>query len=136
MSAQEGADLLTEAGIRPTSNRILVTEALSAAGRPMSLTELETLLETIDKSGIFRTLVLLKEHHLVHSIEDGDTVRYELCHSHDHRRDDDLHPHFFCEKCHRTFCLDGIAIPPVPVPEGYRPESINYLIKGICPECR
>lgn len=136
MSAAGSTDILTAHGIRPTANRILIAEALAGAGRPVSLTEIEDLVDTIDKSGIFRTLMLFREHHLVHTIEDGDAVRYELCHSHDHGSDDDLHPHFYCEKCHRTFCLDGIAVPAVPVPPGYTAESVTYLLKGICPECR
>ena len=134
MSAAES--LISAHGIRPTVNRILVADALAHAGRPVSLTELESALDTFDKSGIFRTLTLFKEHHLVHSIEDGDAVRYELCHSHDDERDDDLHPHFYCEKCHRTYCLDGTAIPAIPLPDGFLSVSVNYIVKGICPSCR
>ena len=130
------ADLLVSHGIRPTANRILIAQALEKAGRPVSLTELEMMTDTIDKSGIFRTLTVFREHHLVHTIEDGEAVRYELCHSHDHAQDDDLHPHFYCEKCHRTFCLDGISIPSVPLPEGFSQETVNYIIKGRCPECK
>ena len=134
MSPEEA--LFSAHGIRPTANRILVAQALARSGRPVSLTELETALDTIDKSGIFRTLTLFREHHLVHTIEDGEAVRYELCHSHDEAHDDDLHPHFYCEKCHRTFCLDGVAVPSIPLPSGYTGHSTTYLIKGICPECR
>lgn len=134
MSAADSIALLTGHGIRPTANRILIAEALSGAECPLSLMELETRLDTIDKSGIFRALTLFRNHHLVHAIENGDAVRYELCHSHGHG-DDDLHPHFYCECCHRTFCLDGTAIPPVPLPEGFRSETVNYLIKGCCPSC-
>ena len=136
MSAAQCTELLAGHGIRPTANRILIAEALSGAGRPVSLTEIESIVDSIDKSGISRTLTLFKEHHLVHTIEDGDAVRYELCHSHDHGSDDDLHPHFYCEKCHRTFCLDGVEVPSVPVPPGYTAESVTYLLKGICPNCR
>ena len=130
------ADLLVSHGIRPTANRILIAQALEKAGRPVSLTELEMMTDTIDKSGIFRTLTVFREHHLVHTIEDGEAVRYELCHSHDHAQDDDLHPQFYCEKCHRTFCLDGISIPSVPLPEGFFQETVNYIIKGRCPACK
>ena len=135
MSAAECSDLLASHGIRPTANRLLIAKALDQAGRPVSLTELEMMTDTIDKSGIFRTLSIFREHHLVHTIEDGEAVRYELCHS-DHAHDDDLHPHFYCEKCHRTFCLDGVSIPSVPLPEGFSAETVNYIVKGLCPECR
>lgn len=128
--------LLTAHGIKPTANRIVVVRALASAMRPMSLTELERKIVTIDKSNIFRTLTLFRENHLVHVIEDGsDGVRYELCHSHSHDHDDDQHPHFHCTRCKRTFCLDHIGIPPVAIPEGYVMTSANYIVKGLCPEC-
>jgi len=74
--------LLQQHGIKPTANRLLVARELSSAGRPLSLTELETRLETVDKSSIFRTLTVFRETHLVHVLEDsGDGVRYELCHA-------------------------------------------------------
>ena len=104
----------------------------------MSLTELEYKILSIDKSGVFRALSLFREHHLVHVIEDGgDGVRYELCHSHDgYIEDDDQHAHFYCEHCHRTFCLADIPIPAVQLPAGYELTSINYMAKGLCPECQ
>ena len=103
----------------------------------MSLTELEYKILSIDKSGVFRALTLFREHHLVHVIEDGgDGVRYELCHSHDgHAEDDDQHVHFYCERCHRTFCLTDMPIPTVSLPAGYELHDINYMAKGLCPEC-
>lgn len=129
--------LLEEHGVKATPNRILVARALADTGRPLSLMELEDRLETIDKSNIFRALTAFKDAHLVHVLEDaGNGVRYELCHSHHHDHDDDMHVHFYCTRCRRTFCLEDIPVPTVPVPDGYQPESSSYLIKGICPECR
>lgn len=138
MKSDECERLLTSHGIKPTANRIVVARTLAAAERPMSLSELEYKILSIDKSGVFRTLMLFREHHLVHVLEDGgDGVRYELCHSHDgHVEDDDQHVHFYCERCHRTFCLHDTPIPTVTLPEGYEAQSINYMVKGICPECK
>ena len=129
--------LLASHGIKPTANRIVVAKTLAAAERPMSLSELEYKILSIDKSSVFRVLTLFREHHLVHVIEDGgDGVRYELCHSHDgHAEDDDQHVHFYCERCHRTFCLHDTPIPAVQLPHGYHLASINYMAKGLCPEC-
>lgn len=128
--------LLEEHNIKPTANRLIVLRTLDGAGRPMSLTELENKIQTIDKSGIFRTLSLFREQHLVHVIEDGgDGVRYELCHSHDDNIDDDLHVHFYCEQCQQTYCLDHIPVPGIDLPEGFIMSSVNYMVKGICPHC-
>lgn len=137
MDEQRTTQLLAEHHIKPTANRIVIAKALAAEGRPVSMKELEARIQTIDKSNIFRTLTLFKEHHLVHTMEDGsDTVRYELCFSHDEDEDEDLHVHFFCERCRRTFCLYDTPIPPVRLPQGYEQTTVNYMVKGICPKCR
>lgn len=136
MSKTDLTELLERHGVKATPNRLIVAEALLEEERPLSLMELEEKIGTIDKSGIFRSLALFRERHLVHTIEDGgDGTRYELCLSHDSERDEDTHIHFFCEKCHRTFCLEDIHIPPVTLPEGYSATTANYLVKGICPRC-
>lgn len=127
--------LLEQHGVKPTANRILVARELSSAGRPLSLMELESRLETLDKSSIFRALTVFKDAHLVHALEDsGNGVRYEICHA-SGAHDDDLHVHFHCTVCHKTYCLHNVPIPPVAVPEGYEAVSASYLIHGICPEC-
>ena len=128
------ASLLERHGIKPTANRLLIVRALSERRHPMSMIELETVLETVDKSVISRTLSLFRERRLVHVLED-DGVRYELCHSDDEDHDDDMHVHFHCLSCGRTFCLESIPVPAVPVPDGYRTVTANYMLKGYCPAC-
>lgn len=127
--------LLLSHGVKPTANRIVIARTLSAIGRPLTMKELEDRILTIDKSGIFRTLTLFREHHLVHVIDEGTTTGYELCLSHDEDHDDDQHVHFFCEQCHRTFCLPQCPVPAVDLPEGYRQTSASFLVHGLCPEC-
>ena len=130
--------ILTGHGVKVTANRILILRALHNASGPLSMTELETELETIDKSIISRTLATFREHRLVHRILSGGEAKYELCHGHMHTEvemDDDEHVHFYCEECHRTFCLDDIRIPEVKLPVGYHPSEITYLVSGICREC-
>lgn len=129
-------ELFAQHGVKVTANRLLIAQALQEAGRPLSMTELEDRLETIDKSNIFRALTAFRDAHLVHVLEDsGDGVRYELCLSHHDDDDDDVHVHFYCIKCRRTFCLHEVPVPPVRVPDGYEAQSVSYLVKGLCPEC-
>ena len=126
--------LMAEHGVKVTANRLLIARALEQAGRPLSMMELEERLESIDKSNVFRCLMAFKDAHLVHVL-DGDPVRYELCHSHHQDHDDDLHVHFYCVKCHKTYCLEEIPVPPVQAPEGYQVQEESYLLRGICPQC-
>lgn len=136
MNEKQIEGLLEQHGIKLTANRILIAKVMSTLDYPISMKELETMLLTMDKSSIFRTLSHFKSHHLVHQMEDGnDIVRYELCHSHSEEEDEDIHVHFYCEHCHRTFCLNEISVPQVNLPVGYRQTAVNYMIKGICPDC-
>lgn len=129
--------LLEDHDIKPTANRVVVAKALAGSMTPLSLVELERRIMTIDKSGIFRALTLFRDHHLVHVIEGGsEGVKYELCHSHSHEHDEDLHPHFYCEQCQRTYCIDNQPMPGIELPEGFEAHTANLIIKGICPNCR
>ena len=129
-------ELFAQHGVKVTANRLLIAQALEEADRPLSMTELEDRLETIDKSNVFRALTAFRDAHLVHVLEDtGDGVRYELCLSHHEDEDDDVHVHFYCTQCRRTFCLHDVPVPPVHVPDGYEPQGVSYLVKGICPAC-
>lgn len=102
--------------------------------------EIETTLESVDKSIISRTIATFKENHLLHILEDGgDSLRYEVCKAHHHGDgetiDEDAHVHFHCEVCGKTFCFEDIRIPKVEYPEGFKTRTVNYMAKGICPEC-
>lgn len=136
MKQEACVELLASHCIRATSNRIVVVRELALSARPLTLAELEERLLSVDKSGIFRALTLFREHHLVHAIEDGSgAMRYELCHGHGGDDDDDLHVHFFCEQCQRSYCLDAVPVPQVDVPPGFVVTSASHIVKGICPEC-
>lgn len=76
-------NILTDRGIKPTANRILVMKELMKASNPVNLADLEVLLElSMDKASIFRVLELFAEKDVAHVIEDGcRSLKYELCHS-------------------------------------------------------
>lgn len=127
---------LERKNVRPTANRILVLKALEEAGRPVSLSDIEEMADTLDKSSIFRSLSLFLEHDIVHSFEDGRGVlNYELCREDGECDHDDAHLHFYCEICHRSFCMEHIDPATIKLPDGYVPRSFSFVIKGECPEC-
>lgn len=136
MTESEYINLLEHHGIRPTSNRLLVVRALDREEHPSTMAQLEQALVTLDKSSIFRCLVLFRENHLVHVLDDGEGgVRYELCRSPHHDDDDDRHAHFYCEQCHQLYCLHDVPVPQVAVPEGYVVHTASHIVKGICADC-
>lgn len=136
MNNVEVDELLLRKGVRPTSNRVLVMRELVKALRPVSLADLEVALDTLDKTSIFRVLELFAEKDIVHAIEDGSrSVKYELCHGDAHHSIADQHVHFFCERCREVFCFEDVNVPLIDVPEGFQANSVNYMLKGLCPKC-
>ncbi|MBD5118092.1 MAG: transcriptional repressor [Clostridiales bacterium] len=130
------AEILDNANIKPTPNRILVTRSLLAAESPLSLLELEKDLQTLDRSSISRVLALLLEHGAVHAMEDGRGItKYEICHGEHHCSVSDMHAHFYCERCNRVFCFEDINAPEINIPDAFQVRSVNFMIKGICPDC-
>ena len=136
MNSQDMISRLESKGIRPTANRILVMKTLMGEQNPQSLSNLERKMVSMDKSSIFRTLTLFLSHHLIHSIDDGTgSFKYAVCSDSCSCDVSDLHTHFHCEKCNKTFCFTNIPTPVVKLPQGFTLNSINYVLKGICPDC-
>ena len=130
------ANRLEKKGVRATAVRLLVFRAMIEASEAVSLLDLENKLVTVDKSTIFRTLHLFLIHRVVHAIEDGSgSLKYEICSGEESCSIDDMHTHFYCEVCHRTFCFSSIHIPVIELRNGFHMNSINYMVKGICSEC-
>lgn len=137
MATQDIINKLEAKGIKPTANRILVLKVLEKERTPLSLSHLERLMVSMDKSSIFRTLTLFLEHDVVHAFEDGRGIlNYELCEEEGKCDHHDGHIHFYCESCQRSFCMEDIHIPSFVLPEGFFPHSVSFVIKGECPECR
>jgi len=128
---------LKNRGIRPTAMRLLVLESLSAQETAISLSELEKAFERSDRITLYRTLKTFQENGLVHSIDDGTGApKYALCEQGcecDIERD--LHVHFHCKICSETFCLPKYKIPEINLPDNFRSEEANLVMKGICGKC-
>ena len=132
-TAQEA---LEKGNIKATPNRLLVVKELMNSDLPLSLIELEDRLETLDRSSISRVLNLLMEKDVIHSFEDGRGVsKYEICHGESHCSLNDMHAHFYCEKCNKVFCFEDIAAPKLNIPSEFKIRTVNYMLKGTCPDC-
>jgi len=129
--------MLTRKDINPTAMRLLVLDFLLKQSSAISLTDLEKGLEPSDRITLYRALKKFEEKGLVHSIDDGSgATKYALCENdckagHHH----DLHVHFFCNTCRETSCLPKYHIPQIPLPDGFKTEEVNLIVKGICNKC-
>lgn len=128
---------LAAAGIRLTALRSLIWRTLRQRMRnAFALADVEELLYPMDKSTIFRTLTLFSEARLLHLIDDGSGCqKYCICHCHD-TRNHHGHVHLSCVKCRRTWCLDDVPIPVVDVSPDFMVRETEYVVKGICAQCR
>ncbi|RNL88767.1 transcriptional repressor [Sinomicrobium pectinilyticum] len=129
---------IEDKGVRATPVRILTLEQFCKDSNAKSLSELQILLDTVDKATIYRTLKTFEKHGILHAIDtNGDAVKYALCspfclaEEHTH-----THPHFVCEKCDATHCLDKTKISLHNFPSDHTFESMAVIIKGLCPSCK
>lgn len=124
-------------GVRPSPVRNLVLRTLDNATSPLSAHDIENELQTVDRSSITRTIAIFLNAGLIHAIPDGTAaVKYESCHSDNRHKHDDEHPHFHCEICGRTICLAESHIPQIGLPDGFTALKSNFVIFGICDQCR
>jgi Fur family ferric uptake transcriptional regulator len=127
---------LTQKGIAPTAMRLLVIEKLSQQKAAISHKELTALFEKADATTLFRTLKTFLEHKLIHTIEDGTgLIKYALCQEGCTCSPNDLHSHFHCTKCQKTFCLLNAKPSPINLPQNFTLQSINLVLKGVCDAC-
>lgn len=128
--------ILVASGIRPTAIRLMILKGIISHDHTFTLTDLEQQMMTLDRSTLFRTLMLFVKHKLLHEIDNGSGAklfcRCECNHKHQHTP----HIHFTCIACHKTFCIKDIDVSQVPKPEGYEVKEINLVMKGLCPKCK
>lgn len=135
-SSERFADIMNNAGVRPTAVRLLIYRLMESATNPVSSVDIETALVTVDRSTISRTVSVFLNHHLIHSIDDGSgLLKYEICRSEGNHSIHDMHVHFRCTGCGNTICLPSTAVPQVELPEGFVGNNVNYVISGLCDKC-
>jgi Fur family ferric uptake transcriptional regulator len=129
-------DKLNQRKIKPTAMRELVLKVLTEQKNAINLSELEHKFDKVDRVTLYRTLKTFEGNKLIHSIDDGTgSVKYALCLDNCECNPDDLHVHFKCEKCNKTYCLNEVPVPVINLPVGFSLNSINMVVKGKCPGC-
>ncbi len=103
-------DILKQREIRPDSHPPAYPESDDAVfERAFSLLDLENELDTVDKSTVSRTINLFLTITLsIVSTTVRVLLKYSVCGNDCNCSVSELHAHFYCLKCHRTFCLLGI----------------------------
>ena len=139
---QKYDEILKQAGIRSTANRLLVLQTLHESVQgTFSFSDILEKIPYMDESSVYRTLTLFAENHILHHVDDGSgKQKYCLCRCELEESGHELHHqghvHLTCIKCHKTIYLDNIKIPQVPIPDTFTVIESEYVIKGLCEKCR
>jgi Fe2+ or Zn2+ uptake regulation protein len=128
-------NMLKNAGLYQTENRVLILKILFKAGKPLSQEKISKLSEKIfDKVTIYRTLESLVKAGIVHKAFINKRARhYELAHRCTEKQ---CHPHFTCTKCGSTHCLVDLSMPMAAVKhKGFTINHQQVHLEGFCPAC-
>ena len=126
--------LLQDYNLSLTNQRIKLLSVLAGSGFAMTEKEIEEQMKgTCNKTTIYRNLTSLVRKKIVHRILSDEAIRYKLLQT-DHEYNE--HAHFQCRKCSTTFCMEDIPVQDYKLPEGFRMIENQFLILGICNDCR
>ena len=141
-------EILQEHQLRITQGRCDVIRFFLQSSYALSAKDLENQLPQYDRVTLYRTLHTFIEKGILHLIpHDGglayfglsEPVRQQLSASapdaccEPYYQD---HIHFTCTACGRTECLPDHMVPEVVLPQGYRIEEVDLLVKGHCQSCQ
>lgn len=133
LTEEKAKRLLMEKGLRVTSQRLTLLQALSRIRHPVSHPELTEQLsgEDLDRATVYRNLLSLTKAGLLVEAQLGDGVaRFELPRS---AGAHDEHPHFVCTDCGDVSCLPSRAVTLHGVATRVRVEQVQ--LRGLCESC-
>lgn len=124
--------MLTEAGIRPSMQRLTVLEFITSCRHHPTADEIYSCLvkenPMLSRTTVFNCLKLFVEKGLVNDIDiSADSTRYDDAHR-------TPHGHFMCRECHRIFDI-MLDMSSLKVSNGFICDNVNVFFKGLCPEC-
>lgn len=126
-------DEIRDHGARVTGARVRLLELLRGADVALSHAQIEERAQglVVDRVTIYRVLDWLVEQGLAHRIAGPDRVwRFSTG-----PNPDGGHAHIHCTRCGRTVCMGEIPPPALRLPKGFRLESVELKVSGLCAAC-
>jgi Fur family transcriptional regulator, ferric uptake regulator len=132
-------NLLDNARLDATDNRIRVLEVIGNNSYPLSAADIYNTLErngSINRVTVYRILDLLVEHELVDRISTGGRAfYYGMAPNANHYP----HPHFYCKRCGQMDCLtpDSLNVDSGELCKTFpgRIDKVEVRVDGICKNC-
>lgn len=130
--------ILEKNGLSKTDVRKKVLSLFLDSSSALSLPDIESAFNKIDRITLYRTLKTFENKGIIHKAIDGTNhPKYAICESScsEHKHYDN-HAHFHCLSCGKTLCFDHVANPALPeVLDGYAIEETTLILSGTCREC-
>ncbi|MBV8431300.1 MAG: transcriptional repressor [Solirubrobacterales bacterium] len=131
-SLSDAIQSLRDSGLRLSTARRLVLEALFAAEGPVSAAHLVRTL-SLEESSVYRNLELLEERGVVRHLHLGHSPGlYVLTSEHEVE-------YLYCERCAKVAAVSPERLNPIrdqiEAEFGYRPRFTHFAIVGVCQDC-
>jgi Fur family transcriptional regulator, ferric uptake regulator len=132
-------EMLEQAGIAGTPQRLAVLKILQNADQPLSVSFIREKLEAktrINKVTIYRIISLFKKQGIVRDVSSaGGVVYFEMATS-----DHPVHPHFSCKNCGALSCLTPLTFSQtrkfLTISGNFSVEHVEINLAGLCKDCR
>lgn len=130
----DAVDILKKKNLKKSIQRIAIIDALQKRMRPLTEEEIkEEMGELYDRITFYRTMQTLVGAGIVHRVVvDKTMVEYAI----NNKGEECHHAHFYCKVCHTVTCLEDVPAYHYDLPDAYKVEECEVVIKGICPNCR
>jgi Fur family ferric uptake transcriptional regulator len=132
-------ELLSQASLRATKNRMRVLEVIGNNSFPLSAKDIFNTVErstSINRVTVYRILDLLVDHGVVERISTGGRAFYYGLAPNIHHRS---HPHFYCTECGQMDCLspETFNVDMKDFTKNFpgQIEKVEVRIDGICKNC-
>lgn len=135
MADDKAQNLLKDAKLRTTRQRLDILNVLIKAKRPVNQGQIMTSLgdSTPNKVTIYRVLESLMTVGIVHqAYVQNRCAYYELGHNCTAQQ---CHPHFTCLSCKETQCMKDVHLPMAKSDNGFVIKHQQVRLEGICPNC-
>lgn len=123
---------LRDSGLRLSTARRLVLEALFGAEGPMSAAHIARML-ALDESSVYRNLELLEQRGVVRHLHLGHSPGLYVLVS------DEEVEYLYCERCSKVTAVAPARVDPIREQIahefGYTPRFTHFAIVGICRDC-
>lgn len=125
-------EILTEAGIRPSAQRLSVLEYLTGTTCHPSADriyeDVHAMQPTLSRSTVYNTVKLFLDKGVIETVAgDSSECRYDYFHK--------PHAHFQCRQCRKVYDIP-FDMNTISHPGGFDIEHTVLVFTGLCPDCR